>query len=130
MTNNMMSNINKNKIRMSNLEQQYSTKKKIQRPSEDPIIAVRALKLRTNLSELEQYFDKNIPDAFSWMDVTESALTTMNDLLREMNTYCVQGSIDTLTANNRSSIIQNLMQMKAQFYQEGNTNYAGRYVFT
>ena len=130
MTNNMMSNINKNKIRMSNLEQQYSTQKKIQRPSEDPIIAVRALKLRTNLSELEQYFDKNIPDAFSWMDVTESALTTMNDLLREMNTYCVQGSTDTLTANYRSSIIQNLMQMKAQFYQEGNTNYAGRYVFT
>jgi len=54
MTNNMMSNINKNKNLLSKLDEQYSTGKKIQRPPEDPIIAVRALKLRTNLSELNQ----------------------------------------------------------------------------
>lgn len=130
MTNNMLSNINKNKYNMTTLEQQYSTGKKIQRPSDDPIIAVRALKLRTNLSELEQYHEKNIPDAMSWMDVTESALTTVNDILSGINTYCVQGSTDSLTAKDRSAIVQNLSQMRNQIYQEGNTNYAGRYVFT
>ena len=130
MTNNMMSNINKNKLNMSKLEQQYSTGKKIQRPSDDPIVAVRALKLRTNLSELKQYHEKNIPDALSWMDVTEAAMTTVNSLLKEINTYCVQGSTDTLTAKDRSAIVQNLEEMKAQIYHEGNTNYAGRYVFT
>ena len=130
MTNNMMSNINKNKLNMTTLEQQYSTGKKIQRPSDDPIITVRALKLRTNLSELEQYHEKNIPDAKSWMDVTESALRTVNSILSKVNTSCVQGSSDTLTASDRSAIAQDLEQMKAQIYQEGNTNYAGRYVFT
>ncbi|HKL98294.1 MAG TPA: flagellar hook-associated protein FlgL [Mobilitalea sp.] len=130
MTNNMMNNINKNKFNMTTLEQQYSSGKKIQKPSDDPIIAVRALKLRTSLSELEQYYDKNIPDAMSWMDVTESALKTVNDILRQVNTYCVQGSTDTLNATDRSSIVQNLTEMKNQIYQEGNTNYAGRYVFT
>lgn len=130
MTNNMLSNINKNKFNMTSLEQQYSTGKRIQRPSDDPIITVRALKLRTNLSELKQYYEKNIPDAMSWMDVTESALTTVNSILKSMNTYCVQGSSDSLTATDRSSIVQNLMEMKNQIYQEGNTNYAGRYVFT
>lgn len=130
MTNNMLSNINKNKYNMTVLEQQYSTGKKIQRPSDDPIITVRALKLRTNLSELEQYYEKNIPDAMSWMEVTESALRTVNDILKQMNTNCVQGSSDTLTATDRSSIVQNLKEMKEQIYQEGNANYAGRYVFT
>lgn len=130
MTNNMMGNINKNKLNMNTLEEQYSSGKKIQRPSDDPIIAVRALKLRTNLSELSQYAEKNIPDARSWMDVTESALSTVNSLLSQVNTYCVQGSTDTLTADDRSSIAENLQQMKQQIYQEGNTNYAGRYVFT
>lgn len=130
MTNNMLGNINKNKVNMTNLEQQYSTGKKIQKPSDDPIITVRALKLRTNLSELEQYFEKNIPDAKSWMDVTESALTTVNSILGKINSYCVQGSSDTLTASDRSFISENLKQLKAQIYQEGNTNYAGRYVFT
>jgi flagellar hook-associated protein 3 FlgL len=130
MTNNMMHNINKNKLSMTSLEQQYSTGKKIQKPSEDPIIAVRALRLRTNLSELEQYYDKNIPDAKSWMDVTESSLGNMNELLSSINKYCVQGSSDTLTAKDRSAIMENLQQMKQQIYQEGNANYAGRYVFS
>lgn len=115
---------------MSKLEQQYSTGKKIQRPSEDPIIAVRALKLRTNLSEIRQYAEKNIPDAMSWMNVTESALTTVNDIIKQINTYCVQGSSDTLTAKDRNSIVQNLSEMRTQILQEGNSNYAGRYVFT
>ena len=121
MTNNMLSNINKNKQNVSKLEEQYSTGKKIQRPSEDPIVTVRALKLRTNLTELEQYYEKNIPDAFSWMDVTESSLSTINELLREINTLCVQGSSDTLTATDRSSIVQKLVEMKNQIFQEGNT---------
>jgi len=45
MNNNMMNNINKNKNRLNILDEQYATGKKIQRPSEDPIVAVRALKL-------------------------------------------------------------------------------------
>lgn len=130
MTNNMLNNINKNKLNVNKLEEQYSTGKKIQRPSDDPIITVRALKLRTNLIELEQYYEKNIPDAVSWMDVTESSLRTINEILRQINTYCVQGSSDPLTAEDRASIVENLRQLRDQIYQEGNTNYADRYVFT
>ena len=130
MTNNLLSNINRNKYNMTDLEQQYSSGKKIQRPSDDPIVAVRALKLRTSLSELKQYHEKNIPDAMSWMDITGSALSTVNEILRQINTYCVQGSSDTLTAKDRGSIVQNLQQMKSQIHQEGNANFAGRYVFT
>jgi flagellar hook-associated protein 3 len=130
MTNNMMGNINKNKLNMNDLEEQYSSGKKIQKPSDDPIVTVRALKLRTNLSELSQYYEKNIPDAQSWMETTEGALTNINDILGKINTYCVQGSTDTLTAKERSSIAENLQQLKGQINQEGDTNYAGRYVFT
>ena len=90
MTNNVLHNINNNKNLLSTLENQYSTGKKIQKPSDDPIIAVRALKLRTNLSEITQYVEKNIPDALSWMDTTESSLGVVNEILRQMNTYCNQ----------------------------------------
>jgi flagellar hook-associated protein 3 FlgL len=130
MTNNMMNNINKNKTYLSKLDAQYSTGKRIQTPSDDPIIAVRALKLRTNLSELNQYYQKNIPDAISWMNVTEGSLDNINDILTQVNTYCVQGTSDTLTASDRESIIKNLEEYKNHIYQEGNANYAGRYMFT
>ena len=130
MTNNVLHNINNNKNLLSTLENQYSTGKKIQKPSDDPIVAVRALKLRTNLSEITQYTEKNIPDALSWMDTTESSLDVVNDILRQMNTYCNQGANDTLTAEDRNSIVENLEQLKQHIYQEGNSNYAGRYVFS
>ncbi len=130
MTNNVLYNINNNKNLLSTLENQYSTGKKIQKPSDDPIVAVRALKLRTNLSELTQYVDKNIPDALSWMDTTESSLEVVNEILRQMNTYCNQGANDPLTAKDRNSIVTNLEELKQQIYQEGNSNYAGRYVFS
>ena len=130
MTNNVLHNIGNNKQLLSKLENQYSTGKKIQKPSDDPIIAVRALKLRTSLSELTQYVEKNIPDAINWMDTTECAVTNINSILRQMNTYCDQGANDTLTATDRDNIIINLEELKQQIYQEGNSNYAGRYVFT
>ena len=130
MTNNALYNINNNKNLMSKLEQQYSSGKKITKPSDDPIVAVRALKFRTNLSELNQYYEKNIPDALAWMDVTESALNTVNGIITSMNTYCNQGVNDYPTAEDRNAIATNLEELKGQLYQEGNTNYAGRYVFS
>lgn len=130
MTNNVLHNINNNKNLLSTLENQYSTGKKIQKPSDDPIVAVRALKLRTNLAELSQYVEKNIPDALSWMDTTESSIDVVNEILRQMNSYCNQGSNDPLTAKDRNSIVTNMEELKQQIYQEGNSNYAGRYVFS
>ena len=45
MINNSLANIAVNKNQLSTLDTQMSTKKKINRPSEDPIIAIRALRL-------------------------------------------------------------------------------------
>lgn len=130
MTTNMLANINRNKQNMSTLGDQYATGQKIQRPSEDPVIAVRALKYDTNLTELNQYYEKNIPDAKSWMDVTESALNDINQMLTSMHTYCTQGANDTLTVSDRNAIVETLTQYRSQIYQLGNSDYAGRYVFT
>jgi flagellar hook-associated protein 3 FlgL len=45
--------------------QQMTSGKKISKASEDPVTAIRALKLRTTVNQLTQYKDKNIPDANS-----------------------------------------------------------------
>lgn len=130
MTTNMLTNITKNKADMSTKFDQYATRQKIQRPSEDPVIAIRSLKYRANLTELQQYVDKNIPDAFEWMNVTESALDNMNTLLTNMYTYCTQGAQDTYEVIDRDSISQTMQQYKEQIYECLNADYAGRYVFS
>lgn len=130
MTNNTLANINTNKVNLMNIEEQYQTGKKIQRPSDDPIVAVRALKLRNNLTEIKQYFKKNVPDARSWMKTTESALRQITDMCTVLHSHANQGANGTLTPADRASIMKTMAQYRQQIYQEGNANYAGRYVFT
>lgn len=130
MTANMLGNITKNKATMSDRFNQYATGQKIQKPSEDPVVAIRSLKYRSNLTELKQYVDKNIPDALEWMEVTESALDNMNELMSKMYAYCTQGAQDTYEVIDRDSINQTLQQYKDEVYKSLNADYAGRYVFS
>ena len=55
MINSSMANIQVNKKQVNTLDTQLSTQKKINKPSEDPIIAIRALRLRASLNEVTQY---------------------------------------------------------------------------
>ncbi|MCI8993876.1 MAG: flagellar hook-associated protein FlgL [Eubacterium sp.] len=128
--NNTKVNMNLNKVNVDIYNNQMSNQKKISRPSDDAIVAIRSLRLSDNLSEVSQYYEKNIPDAESWLDVTETALVNMNKLLNDVYKECVNGSTDTLTADNRNAILKNLQALQDQVYQEGNADYAGRTVFT
>lgn len=134
-TNNMMlrtttSNINGNKINVNSLNNQMSSQKKISRPSEDPVVAIRALRLRGNLSEINQYYQNNIPDADAWLDVTETALNNMKSILTDVRSQCVYGATDALKTEDRNTILTALQALREQVYAEGNSDYAGRTVFT
>lgn len=130
MINNSLANINVNKNQMNTMDTQLSTQKKISRPSEDPIIAIRALRFRSSLNEIEQYLRKNIPDARSWMSVTEGAMDQANDIIDDLYEKCNHGATDTLATSERKIIAESLSQLKEGFYAQGNVDYAGRYVFT
>ena len=129
-TNNTKSNINSNKLLVDKYNTQMTTQKKISKASENPVIAIRSLRLSTTLSHINQYVDNNIPDASAWMDVTETALTNMKDLLTDIRTHCVNGSTDTLNQEDRQTILDGLKALSEQVYAEGNADYAGKTVFT
>ena len=129
-TNNTKSNINSNKLLVDKYNTQMTTQKKISKASENPVIAIRSLRLSTTLSHINQYVDNNIPDASAWMDVTETALTNMKDLLTDIRTHCVNGSNDTLNQEDRQTILDGLKALSEQVYAEGNADYAGKTVFT
>ena len=130
MINNSLANINVNKNQMNTMDTQLSTQKKISRPSEDPIIAIRALRFRSNLNEIEQYLKKNIPDARSWMSVTEGAMNQADEIINDLYEKCNHGATDSLATSERKIIAESLSQLKEGFYDQGNVDYAGRYVFT
>ena len=128
MINTNMADIQTNKLLLNKYNTQMSTQKKINRPSEDPIIAIRALRLRTSLDQVSMYLDKNIPDASSWLDTTEGALDEGNSIITRLYGYCEQGATDSYSSEQRQTISETLSKLKEAFYAEGDVEYAGRYV--
>lgn len=130
MINNALFNLTKNKKLVDTLNTQLATTKKIQRPSEDPIIAIRALRLRSTYNEVEQYLKKNIPDARAWMTTTQEAIDSVNEVLVEISGYCNQGVNDYNTVAERETLVASLKELRNQIYADGDADYAGRTVFT
>lgn len=128
--NNSASNINDVKNLLDKTNTQMTNQQKINRPSEDPVIAVRSLRLQTTYAKTEQYYRKNIPDAESWLDVTETALINMKDVVTNMRTLAVNGATGTLTQDDRNTILTQLQALQKEIYTLGNADYAGRTVFT
>lgn len=126
---NSLNSLYANMGRVDKLYNQMNTLKKIQRPSDDPIVAGRALKLRINVSESEQH-KSNVDEAKAWMDVTETSLSNMTEILKDIRTRCNQAANDTLTTDDRNKIVADIEQLFEQLKQEANTTYAGRYVFS
>lgn len=130
MQKNNLSNINTNKIYQDKLSTQMSTQKKINRPSDDPVVAIRALRLRSSVTEITQYYSKNIPDAESWLSVTEDALKNLSAITTNMITLCTKGANGPLTTEDRQIILEQLKKLGEEVYTTGDADYAGRYVFT
>lgn len=135
-TNSMISNsarqhISTAKNKLLTAEEQYTTQKKIQRPSDDPTIASRSLKFRTTVAQLTQYVTKNVEDALDWMDTTEGAMTNVSSLLTDMKGVLNEGANGPLEADQRFSVLAQVRQAaNAIFENEANSDYAGRYLFT
>lgn len=128
--NNNLANINTNKVYQDTLSTQMSTQKKINRPSDDPVVAIRALRLRSNVTEVTQYYSKNIPDAESWLNVTEDALNNLTSVITNMIGQCTKGANGDLTASDRQIILEQLKALSDEVYSTADADYAGRYVFT
>ena len=129
MSNSMLTRINKNMNSLDTYYTQMSSGKKIQMPSEDPIVASRALKLRNMVSSTEQY-NSNADQGLSWMEATESAFSNMNSILTTMSELSVQGASDQYKEDDRKKILNQFNSLVSQLETELNSTYMGRYLFS
>ena len=136
-TNSMISNnsqihIGNAKAQLFKSQDQYTTQKKIQRPSDDPTIAIRALQLRTRYSQITQYSEKNINDAIEWLEDSENKLREIDNILGTYMTPLMnQGATDTLDTKSRTYIVNTLKgYVNGIFSDNANGTFSDRYVFT
>lgn len=133
-TNNMMSmnmllNLNKNLAKMSKKQDELATGKRIHSPSDDPVLASKILARRTDLAELNQY-SVNTRDALGWMEITEQALEDNGTVMQRIRELTVQAANGTNTAEDTQKIKVEVESMRDQLIANGNSTFAGRYIFS
>lgn len=127
--NNMMLSLSTNLNRTQKYQDQLATGKKISLPSDDPIVASKSLKLRTDVSEIAQY-KRNTDDATSWMDITEATMGQITEVVHRMREITNQAANGTNTPDDLKKIEAEASQLREQLVNLGNTTYAGRYIFS
>jgi flagellar hook-associated protein 3 FlgL len=113
---------------LTKLQEQLSTGKRLLRPSDDPSDVSNDLKLRSKLKQLYQ-LNRNIDDGLAYMQITDTALMSMDDILQRLRELAIQGSSDTLSANERKFIASEVGQLLRQAISLTNTSFKGDYIF-
>ncbi len=130
MRNNSAYNINQNKILQDKLTNQMTNQSKIVRPSDDPVVAIRALRLRSNVTTVSQYNDKNAKDADQWLTLTADAMKTVDEVLTDLYRQVETSANKYETSEDLRILLSQMKQLTEEFYSCANVDYAGRFVFS
>lgn len=129
LSNNMLRNLNTSYGKMSKLQDQVNSGKKITRPSDDPVVAIKGMGYRTELEKIGQY-TRNLGEAHNWLDTSDSSLGEVGDALNRVKELVVQAANDTNTADDREKIKAEIDQIKEQIRDLANTQTGGKYIFS
>ena len=110
------------------LQEQLSTGRKINRPSDGPVAYGQILNDEAALARNDQFL-RNISRAQSSLNVADGALDTLKDQLIRANELAVQLRSGQYSAADRAATARELREIYDQIIAVGNTYYDGRYVF-
>lgn len=128
LTGNMLRNLSASYARLGKYQDQLATGKKINRPSDDPVIAMKGMVYRTNLTEVEQ-FKRNFSEAYNWIENSDAALDKATQALQRIRELVVQASNDTYEVSQRAAISEEIKQLTEHLASIANTKVGDKYIF-
>jgi len=106
-----------------------TTGKRINSLSDDPVGLTQSLTIQSDLAGIEQ-MGRNIDYGNSWLSASESALTSVQNILSDTKALCVQMASGTMGADQRSAAAENVQNNLDEIVSLANTNVAGNYIFS
>lgn len=125
----MLRNLNTSYNKMSKLQEQMNSGSLINRPSDDPVIAVKGMGYRVDLDKNAQY-QRNINEAHTWVDSTDEALDQVGTSMIRVKELIVQAANDTNTQEDRQKISVEISQIREQIKDLANTKVGDNYIFS
>lgn len=127
MADTVLNSLYKNTQQLFKLQEVVSSRKRINRPSDDPIGMGKILDYRKVLSSIDQY-NTNIIRGKTQIDLTESCLEAIDDLVLKARRIAVEQSAGEL--ENRPTAAQEVKNIYDQILQLANTKLGDTYILS
>lgn len=124
-----LSDMQKNMSSIFKANEQISSNKKVNRPSDDAAIMSRILAYRTQLSSNSDY-GKAVDFAASNLEVIDSSFSNLNNLLVRAKELMVQGGNGIINVSHRRMIAAEVNHILQAAIGIANTRVADKYVFS
>jgi flagellin-like hook-associated protein FlgL len=120
--------LNRNLASVSKLQQQLTSGKQISAPSDSPTGTNRAMQTRDDQAAVEQQA-RNIDDAQSWLDQTDSTLQTMLEHARRVQNLGIQAVNGGSSAASNEALATEVSSLREGMIALANTSVRGRPLF-
>jgi flagellar hook-associated protein 3 FlgL len=126
---NLLANINQSMDRIATTQQELSTGKKINQPSDNPYGTSLALQLNNELGGLNDYSD-NVSDGTGWTQAGNAALSDITNAVQRIRELTVEAANGTQTQADMSAAADEVNQLIDQIKQDADSQYNGQYIFS
>lgn len=125
---NYLKNLNSSLDELNGLNEQITAKRRYMKVSDDPATAIKAMKVRKNLSKIDLYTN-SLSDAQGIIDQYESTIASINDVMQEAVANVLQGITGTSDSSSRAAVASALRGYQETILAAANTKYGDDYIF-
>ena len=129
LSNNLLRNLESAQTKTDQLQNQLSSGHRINRPSDDPVGIQNAMRLKSNISSVEQW-KSNADEASSYMNTTDSTMGEITSMLQRVKEITLQGANGTLSEVDRGAVADEVAQISDHLKTLANTQVGSKYIFS
>lgn len=130
LSNNMLRNLTSSYTTMGKLQEQLSSGKKVNRPSDDPVVVMKGMGYRMQVDKVATY-QKNLGEVNNWLDSSDDALDGVGQVLHRAKELVTNAAnTGTMTPEDREKIKIELEQLQHQIRDLANTKIGDKYIFS
>lgn len=129
LSNNMLRNLTTSYNKMGKLQEQLNTGKKVNRPSDDPVVVMKGLGYRMQVDKVAQY-QRNLGEVHNLLDSSDDALDKVGSALHRAKELVTGAANGTMTPEDKEKTLSELNQLREQIQNLANTKVGDKYIFS
>lgn len=127
-TRTFLANLNRSNARLNRLQEQLSTNKRINRPSDDPTGAISVMSARSRLLRISQYRD-TLSTASTWLRQGETSVMDINSAIKSAYESAVDAATDTKGPDDRKATAFYIEELIQTVIEAGNSTIGSQFIF-